>query len=232
MPVRVVILIAHLLTPGIVKAGEAAVLGVKLVARLTLAVTCANDIRAATTTPRLPTLSKPLTKLLGGLGTLLLLLALASASASTPTATAAATTAPAATAAATAAATPSAAAAAYATASSATASSATASTAATDATTPATSPSSTSASSTSSTTTTPGATSATLGSLALAVAAPPTQSRGSTSRISTKEVNYSNSSERGGEGRGRAPLKDGGARSATSSTDSYYALLCCKEVLL
>ncbi|CAI5968780.1 unnamed protein product [Closterium sp. NIES-64] len=153
MPARALTILTHLLTPGVVKAGEAAVLGGELPAYRTLAVACANDIRAATTTPRLPTLSKPLTKLLGCLGTLLLLLSLASAHASTPTTTYTATAASAATAATTAAAT------AAATPSAATPSAATASIAAIDtttpATTPATTPSATSSSSTASTNTPP-----------------------------------------------------------------------------
>ncbi|CAI5959932.1 unnamed protein product [Closterium sp. NIES-64] len=215
-------LLDHLLTPGVVKAGEAAVLSVELLARLTSAVTCANDIRAATTTLRRPTLSKPLTKLLRRkclTRTLELLLSLTSANASAPTATVAANAAPATTTAATAASTPS-----------ATTASTTTPTAATDATTPASTPATTpsaatTSSSTFSTTTPPSATSATLGSLALAAAAPPTRSRSSTNRLTTKVVNSSGSSVGGGEGRGRAPLKDGGARSATSSTYSDYASL-------
>ncbi|CAI7762236.1 unnamed protein product, partial [Closterium sp. NIES-54] len=136
----------------------------------------ANDIRAANTTPRRPTLSKPLTKLLGqrGLAPTLLLLPLVTArtsplnistlTATTPTA---ATTA-----------TPIA-----------------ATIAATEAPTPATTPtaattSATSTTSTAATTTTPAATATTPTTLSLADAALPT-SRSSPDILSTMDVNSS-----------------------------------------
>ncbi|CAI7877713.1 unnamed protein product [Closterium sp. NIES-54] len=74
-------LVVKLYAPSVVKAGEAAVLRVRFPACLTRTVTRANDIRAANTTPRRPTLSKPLTKLLGrrGLAPTLLLLPVATA---------------------------------------------------------------------------------------------------------------------------------------------------------
>ncbi|CAI5955238.1 unnamed protein product [Closterium sp. NIES-64] len=198
---------------------EAAVLGMELPACLTLAVTYANDIRVATTIPRPPTLSKPLTELLGCLGTLLmLLLSLASSSAPPrppppppppprppptpppplpppppPPPPPPLPTLPLPIALPPPLPPP-------------------------PAPPPPPPPPSP-----------PNATSATLGSLALAFAAPPTRSRSSTNRLSTKQVNHSGSSVGGGEGRGRAPLKDGGARSATSSTYSDNALLCCKS---
>ncbi|CAI7905144.1 unnamed protein product [Closterium sp. NIES-53] len=166
------------------------------------------------------TLSKPLTKLLGrrGLAPTLLLLPLATATtsppnSSTPTATTAAATTPTATTTATT--TPTA-----------------ATTAATEAPTPATTltvTSATSTASTASTTTTPAATSTTL---ALAAAALPTRIRSSPDVLSTKDVNSSSRIVGGGKGGGGTPLKEGCARSATSSTYSNYASLSCIEVLL
>ncbi|CAI7741226.1 unnamed protein product [Closterium sp. NIES-54] len=179
-------------------------LSVRLPACLTSTITCANDIRAAATTPRRPTLRKPLTKLLGrrGLTPTLLLLPLATSrtstlSSSSPTATTptAATTA-----------TPTA-----------------ATTASTKAPTPATTPTTatTSTASTTSTaapTTTPAAIATTRATLALAAAALRT-SRSNPDVLSTK-------------GGGGAPLEEGRAQSATSSTYSDYTSLSCKEVLL
>ncbi|CAI7863286.1 unnamed protein product [Closterium sp. NIES-53] len=111
-----------------------------------------------------------------------------------------------------------------------------ATTTATEAPTPATTPTATSATSTASTpstTTTPAATSTTLASLALAAAALPTRSRSSPDLLNTKDVNSSSSrSVGGGKGGEETPLKEGCARSATSSTYSDYASLSCKEVLL
>ncbi|CAI7869243.1 unnamed protein product, partial [Closterium sp. NIES-53] len=198
-------LIAKLCAPSVVKAGEAAVVCVKLPACLTNAVTCAKDIRAANTSPRRPTLSKPPTKLLGcrGLAPTLLLLPVATArtsppNSSNPIATTAAATTP--TAATTATPTPTA-----------------ATTAATEAPTPATTPtaattSATSTASTASTTTTPAATATTLATLALATAALPTKSRSSPDILSTKDGNSSSRSVGGGKGGGGTPLKEGAAR--------------------
>ncbi|CAI7750741.1 unnamed protein product [Closterium sp. NIES-53] len=110
-----------------------------------------------------------------------------------------------------------------------------ATTAATEAPTPATTPtvtSATSTASTASTTTTPAATSTTLASLALAAAALPTRSRSILDLLSTKDVNSSSRSVGGGKGAGGTPLKEGCARSVTSSTYSNYASLSYKEVLL
>ncbi|CAI7763294.1 unnamed protein product [Closterium sp. NIES-54] len=195
-----------------------------MAARIALyAITCVNDIRATNTTPRRCTLSKPLTKLLGhrGLPPTLLLLPLATArtsplNSSTPTATTAAATTP--TVATTATTTPTA-----------------ATTAALEAPTPATTPTATSATSTASTastTTNPAATATTLATLALAATALPTKSRSSPDLLSTKDVNSSSRSVGGGKGGGVTPLKEGRARSATSSTYSDYASLSCKEVPL
>ncbi|CAI7888948.1 unnamed protein product, partial [Closterium sp. NIES-53] len=112
-----------------------------------------------------------------------------------------------------------------------------ATTAATEAPTPATTPtaattSATSTASTASTTSTPAATATTLATLALAVAALPTKSRSSPDILSTKDVNCSSRSVRGGKGGRGKPLKEGCAKNATSSTYSNYASLSCKEVLL
>ncbi|CAI7881636.1 unnamed protein product [Closterium sp. NIES-53] len=192
------------------------------------AATCANDLQVANTTPRHPTLSKPLTKLLGrrGLARTLLLLPLATAitsplNSSTPTATTAPATTP--TAATTAAAaTP-------------TAATTAATNAATNASTPTTTPTATTATSTASTapnTASTAATPTTLASLAPATAAPPTRSRCSPDLLSIKEVNSSNSRDRGDKGGGGTPPKEGSARSATRSVYSNYAGLSCKEVLL
>ncbi|CAI7900563.1 unnamed protein product, partial [Closterium sp. NIES-54] len=105
-------------------------------------------------------------------------------------------------------------------------------TAATEAPTPATTPTATSTTSTASTITTPAATSTTLASLAHAAAVLPTRSKRSPDLLTTKDVNSSSRSVGGGKGGGGTPLKEGCARSATSSTYSDYASLCCKEVLL
>ncbi|CAI7791946.1 unnamed protein product [Closterium sp. NIES-53] len=182
-------------------------------------------MQAAITTPRRPTLKQPLTELLGRLGlapTLLLLLPLATTRASTPRSCPTATSPTASTAA-----TPT-----------------TASTAATRAPTPATSPTAatTSTASTTSTatpTTTPAATSATTAAtsttpatLALAVAVLRT-SRSSPDVLSNIDVCSSSSrGVGGGKWGGGAPLKEGWARSATSSTYSNCTSLNCEEMLL
>ncbi|CAI7772107.1 unnamed protein product [Closterium sp. NIES-53] len=183
---------------------------------LTCTVTRANDIRAAITTPRRPTLKQPLTKLLGrlGLGPTLLLLPLATSGTSTPSSSPSATGPTAATAA-----TPT-----------------TASTAATRAPTLATSPTTatTSTASTTSTaapTTTLAAPSTTPATLPLTPAAICT-SRSSSDVLSTRDVCSSSRGIGGGKGGGGAPLKEGHARSATSSTYSNCTSLRCKEVLL
>ncbi|CAI5495709.1 unnamed protein product [Closterium sp. Naga37s-1] len=111
-----------------------------------------------------------------------------------------------------------------------------ASTTATKAPTPATTPtaattSTASTTSTSAPTTTTAATSTTPATLALAAAALPT-SRISSDFFSTKDVNSSSRGVGGGKGGGGTPLKEGCARSATSSTYSDYTSLSCKEVLL
>ncbi|CAI7823140.1 unnamed protein product [Closterium sp. NIES-53] len=78
-------------------------------------------------------------------------------------------------------------------------------------------------------TTTPAATSTTPATLALAAVVLPTS--GSSSNIlSTKDVNSSSRGVGGGKGGAGTPLKDGCARSATSSTYSDYTSLICKEL--
>ncbi|CAI7785896.1 unnamed protein product [Closterium sp. NIES-53] len=212
-PARVLDLVTKLSTLSVVKAGEAAVLSVKPLACLTSTVTCANDIRAAITTPRRPTLKQPLTKLLRRLGLASTLL-LATSGTSTPSSSPTATSPTAATAA-----TPTA-----------------ASTATTRAPTPATSPTTatTSTASTTSTavpTTTPAAPSTTPATLALAAVALCT-SRSSSDVLSTRDVCSSSRGVGGGKGRGGAPLKEGRARIATSSTYSKCTSLSCEKVLL
>ncbi|CAI7837394.1 unnamed protein product [Closterium sp. NIES-53] len=105
-----------------------------------------------------------------------------------------------------------------------------ATTASTKAPTPATTPT-TATTSTAAPTTTPAATATTPATLAIAAAALHT-SKSSPDVLSTKDVNSSSRDVGGGKGGGGAPLKEGRARSATSSTDSNYTSLTCKEVLL
>ncbi|CAI7857919.1 unnamed protein product [Closterium sp. NIES-54] len=171
----------------------------------------------ATTTPRHPTLRKPLTKLLGrrGLAPTLLLLPLATArtytlSSSSPTAT---------TPIATTTATPNA-----------------ATTASTRIPTPATTPtiattSSASTTSTAAPTTTPAVTAPTPATFSLADVALRT-SRSSLDVLSTRDVNSSSRCVGGGKVGGGAHLKEGRAQSATSKTYSNYTSLSCKEMLL
>ncbi|CAI7910977.1 unnamed protein product [Closterium sp. NIES-54] len=101
----------------------------------------------------------------------------------------------------------------------------------TEAPTPATTPTAgtTSATSIAYMTTTLASTSTTLATLALVAAALPTKSKSIPNILSTKDVNSSSRSVGGGKGGGGAPLKEGCARSATSSTYSDYASLSCKE---
>ncbi|CAI7832452.1 unnamed protein product [Closterium sp. NIES-53] len=177
-------------------------------------VTCANDIRA--TTPRSPT-QKPLTKLLGrrGLAPTLLLLTLATPRTDTPSASPTATSPTASTAT-----TPTA-----------------ASTTATRAPTPATTPTTTTTS-TATPTTTPAATSTTgaantttPATLALAAAAL-RSSRSSPDVLRNRDVCGRSRGVGGGKGGGGTPLKEGRARSATSSTHSNCTSLNYEEMLL
>ncbi|CAI7750510.1 unnamed protein product [Closterium sp. NIES-54] len=165
-----------------------------------------------TSTPRPPTPSVPLTKLLGrrGLTGTRLLLALATTKASTLRGcTSTSTTATATSAIAAAASTTS-------------ADASTTSTAATEAPTPGTTSTSTATPSASSTASaaTPAVSSTTLAPLALAVAAPPTRSRRSLDLLSANEVDSSSRSNRGEKGDRGTPLKEGGATVAARSTYS------------
>ncbi|CAI7804498.1 unnamed protein product [Closterium sp. NIES-53] len=213
---RALELVTKLNTPSDVEAGEAAVLSVKPPACLISTFTSANDIRAAITTPRRPTLKQPLTKLLGrqGLTPMLMPLPLATSGTSTPSSSPTATSPTAAT----------------------TATPTVASTAATRAPTPATSPTTATTSTASTTciaapTTNPAAPSTTPATFALAVAALRT-SRSSSDVLCTRDICSSSRGVGGGKGGGGAPLKEGHARSATSSTYSNCTSLSCEKVLL
>ncbi|CAI7913748.1 unnamed protein product [Closterium sp. NIES-53] len=111
-----------------------------------------------------------------------------------------------------------------------------ASTAATNTPTPATTPTAATTSTASPTstlapTTTPAAPTTTFATLALAAAALHTR-RSSSDVLSTRDVYSSGRGVRGDKGGGGAPLKEGRARSAASSTYSNYTSLSCEEVLL
>ncbi|CAI7909107.1 unnamed protein product [Closterium sp. NIES-54] len=175
--------------------------------------------QSGTSTPRPPTPSVPLTKLLGrrGLTGTWLLLALATTKASklrgstSTSTTATATSATAAAASTTAAA-----------ASTTSATASTTSTAANEASTPGTTPTSTATPSASCTASAaaPAVPSTTLAPLALAVVAPPTGSRRSPDLLSASEVDSSSRSNRGEKGDRGTPLKEGGATVAARSTYS------------
>ncbi|CAI7910085.1 unnamed protein product [Closterium sp. NIES-53] len=177
-------------------------------------------------TPRPPTPSVPLTKLLGrwDLTGTRLLLALATTKASTlrgctstsTTATATPTTVAAASTTTAAASTTSAAA------STTSAAASTTSTAATEAPTPGTTPTSTATPSASSTASAapPAVPSTTLAPLALAVAASPTRARRSSDLLSANEVDSNSRSNRGEKGDRGTPLKERGATVTARSTYS------------
>ncbi|CAI7757679.1 unnamed protein product [Closterium sp. NIES-54] len=179
----------------------------------------AENVGAGTITPRPPTPSVPLTKLLDrrGLTGTRLLLALATTKASTlrgcisTSTTAAVTTTTAAAASTTAAA-----------ASTTSAAASTTSAAATKAPTRGTTPTSTTTPSASSTAfaAAPAVPSTTLASLALAVAAPPTRGRRSSDLLSANKVDSSSRSNRGEKGDRGTPLKERGATVAARSTYS------------
>ncbi|CAI7834158.1 unnamed protein product [Closterium sp. NIES-53] len=105
-----------------------------------------------------------------------------------------------------------------------------ASTAATRAPTPSTSPTA-ATTSTAAPTTIPAATSTTLSTLALATAVLRT-SRSSPDVLSNRDVSSSSRGVGGGKGGGGTPLKEGRARSATSSNYSNCTSLSCEEMLL
>ncbi|CAI5948564.1 unnamed protein product [Closterium sp. NIES-65] len=190
-----------------------------------------KDVGARISTPTPLTPSVPLTKLLRGQGltTALLLLAWTTtgatplrraATSSTATSPASATSAASAT---TAASAPS-----------ATTAASSSSTAATGTSTPTTTPTTTPTPSAASTaaSTAPAISSSALAPLALASAALPRGGRRRADRLETNEVGRSSRSNRGQEGGGRTPLKDGGAGVTTRGSYSDYALLYCYEGLL
>ncbi|CAI7814194.1 unnamed protein product [Closterium sp. NIES-53] len=185
--------------------------------------TRANDIRAGLTTPTRPTLNQPLTELLGrlGLAPTLLLLSLTTTKASTPRSRPATTSPTASTTA-----TPSAA-------STATTRAFTAAISLTAATTSIAYTTSTAAPTTvpTATSATTAATSTTPATLALVAAALCT-SRSSTDVLSNRDVCSSSRGKGGGMGGGGAPLKEGRAQSAASSTYSNCTSLSCEEMLL
>ncbi|CAI7737307.1 unnamed protein product [Closterium sp. NIES-53] len=192
-------------TPSVSQAAKAALGGVWETTHLPTPSAGAKNVRAGTGTPRPPTPSVPLTKLLNrrGLTGAQLLLTLAVTKASTlcgHTATSTTSSATSTTAAAAAAA-------------------ATAASAATDAPTPRTTPTTTSTSSTSSTAAST-APSTTPASLALADAASPTRGRRSADLLSANEVDSSSRGNRGEKGDRGTPLKE---RGATVTARSNYS---------
>ncbi|CAI7848772.1 unnamed protein product [Closterium sp. NIES-54] len=198
--------------PGVSQATKAALCSVWQPARLPTTTSGAKNVIAGTSTPRPPTPSLPLTKLLGrrSLTGTRLLLALATTKASTLrgcTSTSTAATATSATAAA---------------ASTTSAAASTTSTAITEAPTPGTTPTSTATPSASSTASVaaPAIPTTTLAPLALAVAVPPTRSRRSPDLLSANEVDSSSTSNRGEKGDRGTPLKEGGATVAARSSYS------------
>ncbi|CAI7806291.1 unnamed protein product [Closterium sp. NIES-54] len=219
MPARELNSVRKLGAPGVSPATEAALRSVWQPTHLPTTATGAKIVSAGTSTPRPPTPSVPLTKLLGrrGLTGTRLVLALATTKASTlrgctstsTTATTTSTTAAAASTTAAAASTTSPAA-------------ATTSTAATEAPTPGTTPTSTATPSASSTAsaTAPAIPITTLVPLALAVAAPPTRSRRSPDLLSANEVDSSSKSNREEKGDTGTPLKERGATVAARSAYS------------
>ncbi|CAI7783879.1 unnamed protein product [Closterium sp. NIES-53] len=212
MPARELNSVRKLGAPGVRLVTEAALRSVWQPTRLPTTTAGAKNVRAGTNTPRPPTPSVPLTKLLGrqGLTGTRLLLALATTKASTlrgctstsTTAAATATTAAAA--------------------STTSAAASTTPTAAREAPTPATTPTSTATPPASSTASAaaPAVPSTTLAPLALAVAAPPTRGRRSSDLLSTNKVDSSSRSNRGEKGDRGTPLKERGATVAVRSTDS------------
>ncbi|CAI7819143.1 unnamed protein product [Closterium sp. NIES-53] len=210
MPARELNGVRKLGTPGVSQATEAVLRSVWQPTRLPTTTAGAKNVSSGTCTPRPPTPSVPLTKLLDrrGLTGAQLLLALAATKASTLRGSTSTSTTTAATSTTTAAA------------STTSATAATTSTAATDAPTPGTTPTSTATSSASSTSSTasPAAPSTTLAPLALAVATSPTRGRRSSDLLSVNEVDSSSRSNRGEKGDRGTPLKERGATVAARST--------------
>ncbi|CAI5493871.1 unnamed protein product [Closterium sp. Naga37s-1] len=183
----------------------------------------------------------PLTELLRGQGrtTTLLLLARATTGATplqrpatSSTATPTASTASAASTAAAASTASSTAASSATSATTATAAAASASTAATEPPTPTSTSTATPTPPTASTSTSTARSSSSLAPLALARAASPARGRHRTDRLKTKEVGRSSRGNRGQQGGGRTPLKDGGARVTSRGSYSDYALFYREEGLL
>ncbi|CAI7902961.1 unnamed protein product [Closterium sp. NIES-53] len=198
--------------PSVSQATEAALRGVWEPTHLPTTRAGAKNVSAGTCTPRPPTPSVPLTKLLNrrGLTGAQLLLALAASKASTlhgctSTSTTAASTSTTAAAV-----------------SITSATDATTSTAATEALTLGTTPTSTATRSASSTAsaTAPATPSTTLAPLALTVAASPTRGRRSSDLLSANEVDSTSRRNRGEKGDRGTPLKEGGATVAARSTYS------------
>ncbi|CAI7807332.1 unnamed protein product [Closterium sp. NIES-53] len=198
-------------TPSVSQAAKAPLSGVWETTHLPTPSAGAKNVRAGTCTPRPPTPSVLLSKLLNrrGLTGVQLLLTLAATKASTLRGRSATSTTSSATSTTT---TPGVAAACSATA-------ATAATAATDVPTPGTTPTTTSTSSTSSTAAST-APSTTPASLALASAASPTRGRCSADLLSANEVDSSSRGNRWEKGDRGTPLKEGGATVTARSTNS------------
>ncbi|CAI7862396.1 unnamed protein product [Closterium sp. NIES-53] len=198
MPAREFNGVRKLGTPSVSQATEAALRSVWEPTHLPNTSADAKNVSAGTCTPRPPTPSIPLTKLLDrrGLTRAQLLLALAATKASTLRGCTSTST-------------------------TATATSTTAAAASTTSATVATTftATTTSASSTSSTAS-PAAPSTTLAPLALAVAASPTRGRRSSDLLSANEVDSSSRSNRGEKGDRGTPLKERGATVAARSTYS------------
>ncbi|CAI7871929.1 unnamed protein product [Closterium sp. NIES-54] len=207
MPMRKINSIRKVGTPSVSQAAKAALSGVWETTHLPTPSAGAKNVRAGICTPRPPTPSVPLTKLLNrrGLTGAQLLLPLAATKASMlcgRTATSTTSFATSTTAAAAAA--------------SSSATAATAATAATNAPTPRTTPTTTSTSPTAAST----APSTTPASLALASAASPTRGRRSADLLSANEVDSSSRGNRGEKGGRGTPLKEGGSTVTARSTHS------------
>ncbi|CAI7880012.1 unnamed protein product [Closterium sp. NIES-54] len=198
MPTRELNGVRKLGTPSVSQATEAALRGVWEPTHLPTTSAGAKNINAGTYTPRPPTPSVPLTKLLNQrvLTGAELLLALAATKASTLRGCTSAST------------TSSATSTTAAAASTSSATAATTSTAATDAPTPGTTPTTTSSAASTSSTTSPAAPSTTLAPLALAGAASPTRGRCSADLLSANEV-HQQKQQRGEGGEGKTPQRRG-----------------------
>ncbi|CAI7860256.1 unnamed protein product [Closterium sp. NIES-53] len=216
MPTRELNSVRKLGAPGVSQATEAALRSVWEPACLPTTTDGAKNVSAGTSTPRPPTPSLPLTKLLGrrGLTGTRLLLALATTKASTLRGCTGTIT--------TAAATSTTAAAASTTAAAASTTSTAASTTATESPTLGTTPTSTATPSASFTASAAALAvpSTILAPLALAIEATPTRGRRSSDLLSANEVDSSSRSNRGEKGDRGTPLKERGATVTARSTYS------------